>query len=327
MFETRITELFHIAHPIMAGPMAYLSGPELVAAISNAGGLGILVSTSVPSPEELRDEIRKTKSLTDKPFAVNVTLAPLIRPINYEEYFAAAIEEGVQIFETSARSPEPYMKMLKDAGVKVMHRATRTRDVRTAERVGADAVSILGTEAAGIHGPEEVGALIRIPAAVEAVKIPVIAAGGITDARGFVAALALGAEGILMGTRFMASKECSIHPNMKQWLLGLSEADTMIYLRSIGNAGRVAKTEYTNKIREMEEKGAALEELLPYIEGRRGQDSYVTGDVSNASISVGQSVGLIHDIPTVKEIIDSIINGAEAIIESLHNLQRGKQPD
>jgi len=327
MFKTRITKLFHIAHPIIAGPMAYLSGPKLVAAISNAGGLGILVSTSVPSPEELRDEIRKTKSLTDKPFAVNVTLAPLIRPINYEEYFAAAIEEGVQIFETSARSPEPYMKMLKDAGVKVMHRATRTRDVRTAERVGADAVSILGTEAAGIHGPEEVGALIRIPAAVEAVKIPVIAAGGITDARGFVAALALGAEGILMGTRFMASQECGIHPNMKQWLLGLSEADTMIYLRSIGNAGRVAKTEYTTKIQEMEEKGAALEEILPYIEGRRGQDSYITGDVSNASISVGQSVGLIHDIPTVKEIIDGIIEGAEAIIESLHNLQRGKQPD
>ena len=327
MFKTKVTELFGIEHPIIAGPMAYLSGPEFVAAVSNAGALGILVSTTTPSAEELREEIRKTKSLTKKPFAVNVTLAPLIRPINYEEYFATAIEEGVEIIETSARSPEPYMKMLKNAGAKVMHRATRIRDIKTAERVGADAVSILGTEAAGLHGPEEVGALVRIPAAVEAVKIPVIAAGGISDARGFVAALALGAEGILMGTRFMASKECGTHPNIKQWLLELSEADTMIYLRSIGNAGRVAKTEYTEKIREMEEKGAALKELLPYIEGRRGRDSYITGDVTNASISVGQSVGLIHDIPTVKEIIDGIINGAKAIIENLHSLQTGKQSD
>jgi nitronate monooxygenase len=215
------------------------------------------------------------------------------------------------------------MKMLKDAGVKVMHRATRTRDIKTAERAGVDAVSILGTEAAGLHGPEEVGLSVRIPVAVEAVKIPVIAAGGIADARGFVAALALGAEAVLMGTRFMASKECSIHPNIKQWLLELGEADTMIILRSIRNAERVVTTAYTEKIREMEDKGATLQELLPMISGRHGLEAYRSGDRSNAMISVGQTVGLVHDIPSVKEIIDGIINEAKAIMQRLNAIGIG----
>ena len=320
MFKTRITELFGIEYPILAGPMAYLSGPELVAAVSNAGGLGMLVSTTIPTIDKLREEIRKTKSLTDKPFAVNITLAPLVRQINYEEYFAAAIEEGVKIIETSARNPEPYMKMLKDAGVKVMHRATRTRDIQTAERAGADAVAILGTEAAGLHGPEEVGSLVRIPVAVKAVKIPVIAAGGIADAQGFVAALALGAEGILMGTRFMASKECNIHPSMKEWLMELGEADTIIILRSIRNAERVIITEHTEKIREMEETGATLEELLPLMTGELGQKAYRSGDRNIAVVSVGQTVGLIRDVPGVQEIIDGIINEAEAIVRRLNGM-------
>ena len=323
MFKTRITELFGIEYPIIAGPMAYISNAEFVAAVSNAGGLGIVVSTTIPTAKELREEIKKTRSLTDKPFAVNVTLAPVIRQINYEEYFAAAIEEGVQIIETSARSPEPYMKMFKDAGVKVMHRATRTRDITTAERVGVDAVTILGTEAAGLHGPEEVGAMVRIPVAVKAVNIPVIAAGGISDARGFVAALALGAEGVLLGTRLMASKEAPIHPKIKEGLVQLGEADTMIILRSIRNAERVIISEYSQKIMEMEEKGATLEELLPMIGGHRGREAYSTGDISNALFSVGQGVGLIQDVPTVKEIIDSIINESKAIMQRLQNIGVG----
>jgi len=323
MFKTRITELFGIEYPIIAGPMAYISNAEFVAAVSNAGGLGIVVSTTIPTAQELREEIKKTRSLTDKPFAVNVTLAPVIRQINYEEYFAAAIEEGVKIIETSARSPEPYMKMFKDAGVKVMHRATRTRDLKTAERVGTDAVTILGTEAAGIHGPEEVGTMVRIPVAVEEVNIPVIAAGGISDARGFVAALALGAEGILLGTRFMASKEAQIHPKIKEGLLQLGEADTMIILRSIRNAERVIISEYSQKIMEMEDKGATLEELLPMIGGHRGQEAYSTGDTSNALFSVGQGVGLIQDVPTIKEIVDGIISESKAIMQRLQNIGVG----
>lgn len=317
MLKTRITELFGIKYPIIAGPMAYLTTPELVAAVSNAGGLGVLVSTTIPTAQELKQTIRKTRELTDKPFAVNVTLAPVARPINYEEYFAAAIEEGVKIIETSARSPEPYMKMLKDAGVIVMHRATRTRDIVKAEKAGADAVCILGTEAAGVHGTEEVGIFVRIPAAVEAVRIPVVAGGGISDARGLVAALALGAEGVLMGTRFMASRECQLHPNIRKWLLGLSEADTMVILHSIKVANRVVKNSQTEKIRELEQKGATLEELLPLISGRIGEQAYQVGDTDNAMISVGQGIGLIHDMPAVKEIIDGIISDTAAVMQRL----------
>ncbi len=320
MFKTRITEMLGIEHPILCGPMQWLSRAELVSAVSNAGGLGILASLIFPDLADLRQEIKKTKSMTDKPFAVNITLLPTTRLVNYEDYFTAAIEEGVNIIETSGRSPEPYMKLLKDAKVTVLHRATRTRDVRTGERVGADAVTILGIEAAGHPGEEDVTSMVRIPAAVDAVEIPVIAAGGIADARGLVAALALGAEAVLIGTRFMASKESSIHPNIKEWILGLAEADTMLIQRSIRNTTRVARTEFTQKIWEMEQKGATLEELLPLISGQRGSNAYETGDVSGATMTIGQSVGLVHDILSVKEIIDDIISEAKLIVQRLHNL-------
>ena len=320
MIKTRITELLGIEYPIIAGPMAYISMAELVSAVSNAGGLGIIASLSFTTIEELRQEIKKTRSMTDKPFAVNITLLPTARPVNYEDYFKAAIDEGADIIETSGRSPEPYMKLLKDAGVTVLHRATRTRDIQTAERVGVDAVTILGTEAAGHPGQEDVTSLVRIPIAVDAVKVPVIAAGGIADARGFVAALALGAEGVLMGTRFMACKECKIHPNVKDWLKQLGEADTILIQKSIKNASRVVRTEHTEKILEMEQKGATLEELLPLLSGQRGMNTYATGDVSGASISVGQVVGLINDVPSVKEIIDGIISEAQKITKRFQNI-------
>ena len=319
MFKTRVTELLGIEYPILAGPMGYISRAELVSAVSNAGGLGIMVSTTFEI-EDLRQEIRKTRSLTDKPFAVNVTLLPTARPIRYEDYFAVALEEGVDIIETSGRSPEPYMKMLKDAKVTVLHRATRTKDIQTAERIGCDTATIIGTEAAGHPGQEEVTSLVRIPIVVDAVKIPVIAGGGIADARGFVAALALGAEGVLIGTRFMASKECPIHPNVKQWMLQLGEADTILIQKSIKNASRVVRTEHTEKILEMEQRGATLEELLPLLSGQRGLNTYATGDVSGASISVGQCVGLIRDIPSVKEIFDSIISEAKLIVQRFNNI-------
>ncbi len=320
MFKTRVTEMLGIEYPIIAGPMGNISLAGLVSAVSNAGGLGILVATTQPTPKELREEIKKTKSMTDKPFGVNITLLPAAQPIDYEAYINAAIEEGVDIIETSGRSPEPYMKLLKDAKVKVMHRATRTRDMKTAEKAGVDMVTILGTEAAGHPGQEEVTSMVRIPAVVDAVKVPVIAAGGIADARGFVAALALGAEGVLMGTRFMASKECDIHPNVKEWLLQLGEADTILIQKSIKNASRVVRTEHTEKILEMEQKGATLEELLPLLSGERGRNTYATGDVSGASISVGQVVGLIHDVPSVKEIIDGIISEAQFIVQRFHEI-------
>jgi len=318
MVKTRITELLGIEHPILAGPMAYLSRAELVSAVSNAGGLGIIASLTF-SPDELREEIKKTKSMTDKPFAVNVTLLPTMQPVNYEDYFSVAIEEGVKIVESSGRSPEPYLQALKDAKVTTMHRATRVRDIRTAERVGVDAVTIDGFAAAGHPGMEDVDTIVLVPAAVDAVNIPVIAAGGIGDARGFVAALALGADGVLMGTRFMASKECKVNSKIKDWLLELKENDTMMIMRSIRNAERVVKTEYTQKILEMEQKGATLEELLPMLSGQRGANAYESGDASEAVMTVGQVVGLINDIPSVKEIIDGIISEAKPVLQRLQN--------
>ncbi len=320
MFETRITKMLGIRYPILAGPMQWLSRAELVAAVSNAGGLGIIASLIFPTPEELKQEIRKTRTLTNKPFAVNVTLLPTVRKVNHEDYFRAALEEGVKIIETSGRSPEPHMKMLKDAGVTVMHRAARTRDLVTAERVGADAVSIVGFEAAGHPGMEDVASLVRIPVAVDAVKIPVIAAGGIADGRGFIAALALGAEGVLMGTRFMASQECPMHPKIKEWITQAQETDTMLIERSIRNAARVMRTPFAERVLAMEQRGATLTELLNFISGERGKNCYLTGDIDGGTIACGQAIGLIGKVRPVKDIIEEIISEAKTISQRLHNL-------
>lgn len=318
MFKTRVSEMFGIEYPIIQGAMLWLSRAELVAAVSNAGGLGIISSLTFPTAKELREEIRKTKALTDKPFAVNITMLPTLRTVNYEEYIDAAIEEGVNIIETAGRSPERYMKRLKDAKVKVMHKVARVKNAKTVERMGVDAVTIVGFEAAGHPGMDDVTSLVLIPLTVDAVKIPVIAGGGIGDGRGFVAALALGAEGVLMGTRFMASKECPMHPRIGQWLLNARETDTLIIERSIKNAARVMKTELSQRALEMEEKGATLEELLPLISGDRSKRSYISGDVNDSAIACGQVVGLIHDLPTVREIIDGIINEARLISQRLY---------
>lgn len=320
MFKTRITEMFGIEYPIIQGAMMWLSRAELVAAVSNAGGLGIIAALTFPTARELREEIKKTKSLTDKPFAVNITLLPTLQQINYEEYIDAAIEEGVNIIETAGRNPRPYMKRLKDAGVKVMHKVARVKNVKTAERLGVDAVTIVGFEAAGHPGMDDVTSLVLIPLAVDAVNIPVIAGGGIADARGFIAALALGAEGVLMGTRFMVSKECPLHPKIKQWMLQARETDTLMIERSIKNAARVMKTDFAQRVLEMEEKGATLEQLLPMISGDRSKRSYISGDVNDAAIACGQVVGLIHEIPTVRESIEGIINEARLIGQRLYRI-------
>ncbi len=320
MLKTRITEMLGIEHPIIAGPMAYISDADFVAAVSNAGGMGILASLSFKTPEELGEQVLRAKSLTDKPFAVNITLLPTAKPVDYGAYMKAAIKSGATIIETSGRSPEPYMEVLKEAGVITMHRATRTRDLRTAERVGIDIVSIVGMEAAGHPGQEDVTTMVRVPIAVDAVSIPVIAAGGISDGRGMVAAMALGAEAVLMGTRFMCSKECKVHANIKEWLKGLNEMDTIMTQRSLKNATRVVRTEHTEKILEMENKGATLEELLPLLSGQRGVNAYATGETDQAQITVGQCVGMVGDEPTIKEIIDGMVADAKGILGRLQGI-------
>jgi NAD(P)H-dependent flavin oxidoreductase YrpB (nitropropane dioxygenase family) len=312
--------MFGIKYPIIQGALLWLSRAELVAAVSNAGGLGILSALTFSTAEELREEIKKTRSLTDKPFAVNITLLPTIRAADYQRHIDVALEEGVKIIETAGRSPEPYIKQLKEAKVKVMHKVARVRDAVTVERLGVDAVTIIGFEAAGHPGMDEVTSLVLVPITVDAVKIPVIAGGGIGDGRGFAAALALGAEGVLMGTRFMASKECPLHPKIAQWLVNAKETDTLLIERSIKNTARVMKTEFSQRVLEIEEKGTTLEELLPFINGDRSKQSYISGDVNDSVIACGQVVGLIDELPSVKEIIDGIINEAGLITERLYKI-------
>ena len=321
MFKTRITEMLDIQYPIIQGGMIWLSRAELAAAVSNAGGLGILSSITFPTARELREEIRKTKGLTDKPFGVNFPIFPTTRPIEgIEKYIDAAIEEGVKIAETSGQSPEPYMKQFKDGGVKVIHKVPAVRFAQTAERIGVDAVVIFGCEGGGHVGLDSVTSLVLIPRVADSVKIPIIAAGGFGDARGFVAALALGAEAVLMGTRFMASKESPAHPKIKDYLVRARETDTMLIEYSIRNTARVIRNVTAEKTLEMEQKGASLEELIPVISGLREKELFETGNLDAGIMHCGQVSGLIEEIPTVKEIIDSIIGEAESICHRLQQL-------
>ncbi|MFC1893945.1 NAD(P)H-dependent flavin oxidoreductase [Chloroflexota bacterium] len=319
MFKTRITEMFGIEYPIIQGAMHWLARAELAAAVSNAGGLGIIASLIFPTAGELREEIRKAKSLTDKPFAVNITLLPTLRPVNYEDYMNVAIEEGVTIIETAGRNPRPYMKLLQDTGVKVMHKVASIKAVKTSERLGVDAVTIVGFEEGGNPGMDDVTSSVLIPAAVDSVNIPVIAAGGFGDARGFVAALALGAEGVVMGSRFMLSKECPLHPNIKEWLLQATEKDTLMIMRSINNPERVVKTSFAQSVLQLEEKGTSLEELQPLISGLRQKQNLDEGNVDEALLPCGQVVGLIHEIPSAKEIVEGIVSEARLIGQRLYN--------
>ncbi len=313
MFKTKITEMLGIEYPIIQGGMQWISRAELVSAVSNAGALGILSAFTFPTPEEFAAEIRKTRELTDKPFGVNLTLAPTLRPVNYGAYIDVIVREGVKIVETAARNPEPYMARFKSAGIKVIHKCTAVRFAQTAERIGCDAVSIDGFECAGMPGEEDITSLILIPLTVDAVTIPVIASGGFGDARGFVAALALGAEGVNMGTRFMATQEAPLHLKVKERLIQASERETMLVMRSLRNTERVLRNPLAEKVVEMEKGGATLEELAPILTGTRGKALLETGELDEGLLACGQAVGLIQDVPTVKEVIDSIITEAKAI--------------
>jgi len=328
MFKTRITEMLDIQYPIIQGGMLWLSRAELAAAVSNAGGLGILSSVTFPTARELQEEIQKTRSLTDKPFGINFPIFPTARPTeSIEKYIDVAIEEGIKIAETSGRSPEPYMKQFKDAGVKVIHKVPAVRFAQKAERLGVDAVVVFGCEGGGHVGLDGVTSLILIPRVLDSVKIPIIAAGGFGDARGFVAALALGAEGVLMGTRFMASKESLAHPRVKEWLIKSKETDTMLIEQSIRNTARVTRNKPAEKALEMEQKGASLEELLPTISGLKEKELFETGNLDAGIMHCGQVSGLVQGIPTVKEIIDSIITGAESICHRLQQLVGAQRED
>ena len=319
MFHNRLTELLGIEYPIIQGGLQWLSRAELASAVSNAGGLGIITAATFDSKEDLRQEIHKARNLTDKPFGLNITFITA-KPEKIKEDIEIIMEEAIPVVEMAGRSPEAYLRPLKEAGVKVIHKAATVRHALSAEKYGADAVVIVGVECGGHPSMDEVTSMVLIPATVDALDVPVIAGGGICDARGFMAALSLGAEGVLLGTRFMLTQECSVHLNVKQWLLAAQEADTMLVGQGTPRMRRVMRNRAAEKTAELESREAPIEELLPLIGGGLSRKTFDEGDIDTGIVPCGQVVGLIHDIPNVQEVVHNMVHGARDIAGRLHNL-------
>lgn len=316
-FKNRITEMLGIERPIVQGGMMHVGVAELASAVSNAGGLGILTALTQPSPDALRAEIERCRSMTDKPFAVNLTVLPAINPPDYKAYTQAVIDSGIKLVET-AGSPEvrELWEMMKPHGIKILHKCTAVRHALSAERNGADIISIDGFECAGHPGEDDIPGLILIPAAADKVKIPMLASGGFGDGRGLVAALALGAEGINMGTRFCATQEAPIHPNVKQAYVANDERGTNLIFRKFKNSARVGKSEVSDEVvRISAAPDAVFEDIHHLVSGAKGKELLETGDMSKGIFWAGMVQGLIHDIPTCQELLDRIMAEAEAIVK------------
>ena len=314
--KTAITELFGIQHPIIQGGMHYVGFAELAAAVSNAGGLGIITGLTQKTPELLAKEISRCQGMTNKPFGVNLTFLPSFTAPPYPEYIAAIREGGVKIVETAGRSPEQYMPALKAAGIKVIHKCTSVRHSLKAEKIGCDAVSVDGFECGGHPGEDDIPNMILLPRAADELKIPFVASGGMADARSLVAALAMGAAGMNMGTRFIATKEAPVHPNVKKALVEATELDTRLIMRALRNTERVLKNNGVDQLLEIErEKGGSLkiEDIHDQVAGVYPR-VMIEGEMDAGAWSCGMVVGLINDIPTVKELVDRIMMEAEQII-------------
>jgi nitronate monooxygenase len=309
--RTRITELFGIQHPIMQGGMMHVGLAEMAAAVSNAGGLGTLTALTQPTPEKLREEIARTRTMTDKPFAVNLTILPSINPPPYEEYRRVIIESGITIVETAGSNPEAQVEAFKPHGITLVHKCTSVRHARSAERLGVDVVSIDGFECAGHPGEDDIGGLVLIPATADAVEIPVIASGGVGDGRGLAAALMLGAEGVNMGTRFMATVEAPIHDRVKQSLVDSTERDTDLIFRQLRNTARVSRNAISQEVVRILSTGAAFDAVQPLVAGARGKVVMETGDLDAGIWTGGQVRGLIRDIPTTAELVRRMVADAE----------------
>jgi len=315
MLKTRITEFFGIERPIVQGGLMWVARAELAAAVANAGGIGFMTALTYPEPEGLRVEIRKCRQLTDKPFGVNLTFLPTLRPPDYPAYIQVCIDEGVRFIETAGRNPEPYMEAIKAAGIRVIHKCTSVRHAIKAEKIGCDAVSIDGFEAAGHPGEDDVTSLILVPLTRDAVSLPIIASGGFADGRGLVAALGLGADGMNMGTRFVATREAPVHDQIKQALVAHNERDTRLIMRSLRNTERVMHNTTVDKVLEIEGRGnTRIEDIIPYVSGMVGKEMLEDGDLEKGTLAAGQCMGLIRDIPSCRELLDRIMNEAETIV-------------
>lgn len=330
--RTRLTDLLGIEHPIVQGGMHFVGFAKLAAAVSNAGGLGVITALTQRTPELLAIEIARCREMTDKPFGVNLTFLPAFSSPPYPEYIEAIVDGGVTIVETAVRSPEPYMPAFKKAGLKVIHKCTSVRHALTAERIGCDAVSVDGFECGGHPGEDDVPNMILLPRAAEALTVPLLASGGMADARSLVAALALGAEGINMGTRFIATREAPVHENVKRALLEADESDTRLIMRPLRNTERVLNNASVTRLLEIErEKGDALtiDDIIENVAGVYPK-VMLDGDMDAGAWSCGMVVGLIHDIPSVDQLISQIMDAAESLIRSrltgLLDNERGATP-
>ena len=315
--KTRITELFGIKHPVIQGGMHNVGYAEMASAVSNAGALGIITALTLPTPEALAKEVARCHEMTDKPFGVNLTFLPAFTAPPYPEYIEAIVEGGVKIVETAGRSPEEHLPALKAAGIKVIHKCTSVRHSLKAERIGCDAVSVDGFECAGHPGEDDIPGLILLPLAAEALEIPFVASGGIGNAMGLAAALAMGADGINMGTRFIATKEAPVHENVKQALVSAGERDTELIMRPLRNTERVLRNAAVEQIRAIEmEKGADVQitDIVHFVAGARNRKVLQEGEMDAGAWSCGMVAGLIHDIPTCRELVERIVFGAEEII-------------
>lgn len=316
MLKTRFTEEFGVEYPIVQGGMQGVGIAELVSAVANAGALGFLTALTQPTPEDLRKEIERTREMTDKPFGVNLTILPTINPVPYDEYVDVIVGAGIKIVETAGRSPEPYMERFKSGGVKVIHKCTSVRHSLKAESLGVDAISIDGFECAGHPGEDDIPGLILIPVAANQLKIPMIASGGFGDGRGLAAALMLGADGINMGTRFMATIEAPIHQNMKDKLVEATERDTALIFRTMRNTARVFKNAVAEQVVAKEAEGAAFSDIQELVAGTKGRAAMTDGEIDGGIWSAGMVAGLIDDIPSCKELVARIGAEAEEIIKS-----------
>jgi NAD(P)H-dependent flavin oxidoreductase YrpB (nitropropane dioxygenase family) len=314
--KTRITEMLGIEHPIVQGGMQQVGRAELAAAVSDAGGLGILTALTQPTPDDLRREIERCRTMTDKPFGVNMTVFPTINSPDYKAYAQAIIDMGITVVETAGTpAVVEIWDMLKPHGIKIVHKCTSVRHALSAERKGVDAISIDGFECAGHPGEDDIPGLILIPAAADKVKIPMLASGGFGDGRGLVAALALGAEGINMGTRFCATQEAPIHPNVKQAYINNDERGTNLIFRKLHNTARVGKNAVSDKVVEiLARPDSTFSDIQSLVSGVQGKVVLDTGDLDAGVFWAGMVQGLIHDIPTVRELIDRIMSEAETII-------------
>ncbi len=315
MFKTAVTEMFGIEYPIIQGGLMWLARAELAAAVAEAGGIGFMTALTHSTPEGLRDEIKKVRDLTDKPFGVNLTFLPSLRPPDFPAYVEVCAEEGVKFIETAGRNPEAFLPRFKEAGMKVIHKCTSVRHAVKAQKIGCDAVSIDGFECAGHPGEDDVTSLILIPLAKDALDIPIVASGGFGDGRGLVAALALGADGMNMGTRFVATKECPVHDNVKQALVDASERDTHLLMRTLRNTARFLRNDNTEKVLEIESRGGAtIDDIKQYMSGLEGRKMIESGEMNQGVFSAGQIIGLIHNVPTVQELFDKIVAEARELM-------------